>query len=101
MTTSDIVKAGHRFFGMAYLILAEDGADPGNDDPELPRDVLRVTIATGRQLDLRDPAADEFRRSLVESARPPSAVTYVHGQHVSGSACSVVSPPAGRRRKAK
>lgn len=65
---NEIVRAGHRYYGLHYLILGEDGAHPDCDDPALPRDVLRLTIATGRQIDLRGGPADEMRRNLDESS---------------------------------
>lgn len=65
---NEIVRAGHRYYGLHYLILGEDGAHPECDDPTLPRDVFRVTIATGRQIDLQGGPADQMRRNLDDAA---------------------------------
>lgn len=96
--TNEIVRAGHRYYGLSYLILGEDGAHPANDDPELPRDVLRLTIATGRQIDLRGGPADEMRRNLAEEATPRD---YSHGRHVPSPGQAVGIPKRRRGRKAE
>jgi hypothetical protein len=97
--TNEIIRAGHRYFGLGYLILAEDGESPRNDDPELPRNVLRVTIATGRQVDLVGESAGEFRRALID-CEPIGEV--VHGRQVQSSSGRPAKPPARRRtRKAE
>jgi hypothetical protein len=94
--TNEIIRAGHRYFGLGYLILAEDGESPRNDDPELPRDVLRVTIATGRQVDLVGESAGEFRRALID--REPIGEV-VHGRRVQSSSGRPVKSQGGRRRR--
>lgn len=95
-----IVPAGHRWIGLGYLILAEDGASPACDDPDLPRDVLRVTVVGGRRVELRDGPADEFRAALEETSCRPG-VAYGHGRRVPSAGESVPAPSPRRRGRRK
>lgn len=81
---NEILRAGHRHFGTAYLILVEDGGSPECDDPDLPPDVVRITVVTGREIDLTGSSADEFRRAICERSGPFSVVLghQVHGHQV-------------------
>ena len=79
----NLIEVGHVVLNLEYLILAEDGAR----EPEprtVPRDVLRVTVAPGRVLDLRGDDADRVRRRLGEILSPPPTTIRlpVHGKPV-------------------
>lgn len=79
----NFVEVGHLVINLDYLILSEDGAR----EPEprtVPRDVLRVTVAPGRVLDLRGDDAERVRRRLGEILSPPPATIRlpVHGKPV-------------------
>lgn len=89
---NEIVRAGHRYIGLAYLVLGEDGAHPANDDPSLPRYVLRLTVVGGRQFDLTGGPADEMRRHLAETTRPPA------GDFTPGRQYSAGRPKQSKRR---
>lgn len=99
MADPNIVKAGHYYVSLEHMHLGEDGQDPAANDPDLPRDVFRITIANGRQIDLRGEAARSIRQALSSVALlPPGAAS--QGRHV-GSSADLGNPVRRRSRKAK
>jgi len=67
-----LIEVGHLTISLEHLILAEDSAKEP-EPKQLPEGVYRLTIETGRVIDLRGELADIARRQVEASvkAMPP------------------------------
>lgn len=84
-----LVRLGHRVLNLRYLILAEDCV--GEPDPKtLPPGTIRVTIETGRVIDLDGDDADRLRGFLEDLLAPHVSLT----RHAS---VDTPRPPRGKR----
>ena len=63
------IRVGHLIINLEYLILAED-AELEAQPRTLPEGVLRLTLESGRVLDLRGGLADLARRQIDQVVSP-------------------------------